>query len=47
MPHATPQSYQYTHVPETKEDLDWADRKFDQVFFHDCHIHSELIRISN
>lgn len=27
MPHATPQLYQYSHVPETKENLDWADRK--------------------
>ncbi|TLS21515.1 uncharacterized protein PpBr36_10264 [Pyricularia pennisetigena] len=25
MPSAVPKSYQYTHVPETKEDLDWAD----------------------
>lgn len=26
MPHAT-QISQYSHVPETKEDLDWAERK--------------------
>lgn len=25
MPSAVPQLYQYTHVPETKEDLEWAD----------------------
>ncbi|KAH7160439.1 flavonol synthase [Dactylonectria estremocensis] len=25
MPSATPQLYQYSHVPETKEELDWAD----------------------
>uniref|UniRef100_A0A0B7K6G7 Fe2OG dioxygenase domain-containing protein n=1 Tax=Bionectria ochroleuca TaxID=29856 RepID=A0A0B7K6G7_BIOOC len=25
MPSAVPQLYQYTHVPETKEDLDWAE----------------------
>lgn len=27
MPVAVPQLYQYSHVSETKEDLDWADRK--------------------
>lgn len=25
MPHALPQLFNYDHVPETKEDLDWAD----------------------
>ncbi|PNH42968.1 hypothetical protein VD0004_g4458 [Verticillium dahliae] len=25
MPSAVPQLYEYTHVPETQEDLDWAD----------------------
>ncbi|KAL8403271.1 hypothetical protein RB594_008504 [Gaeumannomyces avenae] len=25
MPSAVPKSYQYTHVPETQENLDWAD----------------------
>lgn len=27
MPSAVPQLYQYDHVPETKEDLDWAECK--------------------
>lgn len=27
MPIAVPQLFQYAHVPETKEDLDWADRE--------------------
>lgn len=27
MPSALPELYQYAHVPETQEDLDWADRK--------------------
>ena len=27
MPSAVPQLYQYSHVPETKEELDWADCK--------------------
>lgn len=27
MPVATPQLYQYSHVAETKENLDWADRE--------------------
>lgn len=28
MPSAIPQLYQYAHVQETQEDLDWADRKY-------------------
>ena len=28
MPIAVPQLSSYSHVPETKEDLDWADRTF-------------------
>lgn len=28
MPIATPKNYQYAYVPETQEDLDWADRAF-------------------
>jgi len=27
MPSATPQLSQFSHVPETQEDLEWADRK--------------------
>lgn len=27
MPVPVPQLYQYDYVPETKEDLEWADRK--------------------
>ena len=27
MPHALPQLFKYDHVPETKEELDWADRE--------------------
>ena len=27
MPSAVPQLYEYTHVQETREDLDWADRE--------------------
>lgn len=28
MPIAVPKDYAYAYVPETKEDLDWAEREF-------------------
>lgn len=31
MPSAIPQLYQYTHVQETEENLDWADRTHSPV----------------
>jgi isopenicillin N synthase-like dioxygenase len=34
MPSAVPELYQYSHVQETEENLDWADRGYSQFHLH-------------
>lgn len=36
MPVPVPQIFQYDYVPETKEDLDWADRESALFSFSSC-----------